>query len=344
MGLNGPPSVNPGVLGGINAYQVVGPVAGAARSHRQSITATYPYPLGNSSEYYCLNGSEGTFEPYNVQQASQLGSMPGHEASSDPASMYPSQEQFRQWVPGVPQQGRVSANTFEDGSNSKLSYGLPLVGSTPATAETHSVFPGMSTLASSLPPSQMGGRILPSLRSNANPSVTAEASLGSSHQYNLDGSVPVKSDLSWIERSDSISTSTGSGSSLSGSSLLQTTTSDDQKFAPPYGRFRAQNTSQSGEQSTAPEFAMTTAASAANTLDEQMLPSGSFGNNSYTYSLPSDSKQPSASDGTLLSGQTYTPLPHRPYQVSQAHHQILGLQTRDQGGTKNSSPRPSLYA
>ena len=320
--MNGPPSVNPGSLGGISPYQPIEnglPTSAQGRLVRTQFGNPWPYPGGSSSDCYGYNAAgEGAFGQYGLHATNQISGVPNE--SADPTNIYGSQEHLRQWAPAVPQSGRSASNAFENSSNTKLPHALPLLGSTSTSGEAHHTFPGMGALASSLPASAMNDRLLPNPRSNATASSVSETPLSASQVFNPEGSVPLKSEPAWFERTDGLSAPPVGGSGASASNQLLTAPSEAQKLAFSYPRLRTQTTSQ--ELSSAPEFAMGTATTAASTLDEQMLPTSSFGTNSYTYSLPSDSKQPSVSQSTLLNGQSYSPLPSHQYQHSQTTFEL----------------------
>ena len=356
VSLSGTPTVNPGSLGGLNAYTAVNPTAsmpGPSRLSRYSIGGTpYPISIGSSPEYYGYGGGEGSFEPYNYHPAAQIQGMHGHEAVN-PVAAYasaPSHEPLRQWAPGMPQAGRAVSTAYEEKLHAGLMSNPPLGGQSAVTHGTQQLFPAMSALASSLPVS--GDRVLPTPTSSSHPSISSEASMGSSQGYNSENSVPIKNDLPWAERDESLSTPTTSGPVATASSKSLMVHTEDQKRLFPYAQYRNSNTSQSSEASSAPDYGIGAVTTAGGSMDEHVLSSSSFGSGSYTYSLPSSSKRPSGSEGTLLNGQPYTPLPVRPAPVQHTHHHHhhhpLALQNKGQNENKSTSrtslaPVPGTY-
>ena len=347
MGLSNAPTVNPGSLGGINTYAAANPIApvtGPTRLSRYSVTGTpYSFPLPSSpDQYYGYNGSDSHFESYNYHQPHQIHGILGHEAPI-PVGIYSGtsgQEQLREWIPGVPQSGRTVSNGYEEKLHGGSSSSLPFAGlASTTTHETQPLFPAMSALASNLPASASDDRVLPTPTQNSIPSISSEVS---GQGYNTDGPVSIKSDYSWAERSGSVSLPTTSGPATNASGRSSMAYPEDQKPLFPYNHFRNINDAQSSESSAAPEYAFAAATPTTSTVDEEITPASAFSSGSYTYSMPS-SKRPSLSEGMLLSGQRYTPLPHRPLPAHYPYHhhrQTLGLHSKEYNETKNTSRTP----
>lgn len=339
LGLNATPSVNPGPLGGLKSFQVansMSAVSTPAQMPRYSLGGSYSCAVGSPVEYYGYNGSEGSFEPYNFHSSSHANSIAPHDVMAS-TSMYTNPEPIRQWGTGLAQPGRAASSMYEDSPSAKSAHGLPHLPLTATVGEVTSRFSEMSALANSLPPSMLGDRVLPNPKSNLLSSPTPEAPVNSSQAYVPEGSTPIKSDLSWAERNESLPNSITASPNTSTFKSHLATHPEDLEGSFSYSHFRSPSTSQATE-SSSPHYAITATTTAASTLDEQIMSSTSYGTNSYTYSLPSTSKRPSATEGTLLSGQAYTPLPSRPSPAQQAHHQkILGLHKRERGDARKTS-------
>ena len=318
-------------------------ISGPSRPARSQLGPPWPYPVAKPTDYCGYNNVEGSMIPYACHPSSQ--------EATDPATVYAGSGPVRQWQPGVVQLGHSASNIYDEGSNTRTAYDIQCLPSTPATGDSHSAFPGLGALASSLPPSlpatlppsMMSDRLLPNPRSTAVVQSTSELPASSIQTFSSENPIPIKSDMSWPERCDGLPAPVVVDAE--NPSLKQVSIPPDESKAPyGYTRARAQNTAQSVEHSTSSELAMNPAAPAAGTLDEQMMPTSSFGANSYTYSLPSGSKRPSASENALLNDQKYEALPSQAYHEGLQHyhhyyhhHRPISLPTREHADPKRST-------
>ena len=333
--LNVLPTVSPGSMNSLNAYSVSGTVASmpTAQMSRYSMSASNPL-LG--SEYYGYGGNEGSFEPYHLQSSPQ-------EVTSSP-TMYANTDQLRQWGPSVLQPGRGGITVYEENANAKTMHGLPsyIPVASPAV-EGQSMFPGMSAMANSLPNSAGGDRVLPTPRLNYMSSNSSDPSmLAASQNYNTENSIPMKNDATWVDRGESLSMPARTESTAIATTQRPSLTRLDSRdgsaayinnnqqlpaISAPQHQQRSETAASASEYSLA---AATNAVSASTDEQQHNLSSPSYATSSYAYSLPStSSRRPSGSgpsEATLLSGQTYTHLPHRPAPDPPLprHHQYLG--------------------
>ena len=281
---------------------------------------------------------------YNVQSMQYPGSF---QDNHGPSTTYAAQETGRMWTPIAPSSKSSYTGTNFD-TESSMRYG-PLSFShanpstvTAATTEGSSLFPGMSALAGSLPPSS-GDRTLPnpntkraSLISNNSHN---QAMLGETNPIALPPNLNYKPTAPWGSISGTSSSGQASSSSMAVSAAGATLpVSSKSSSSPrssqdtaPYGYIplsRSPPSSLSIARSSDYDSVIglpTSSASIENQLgltdsafhsgfsSEDILPSHNSSSSLYSYSIGSGTKtaspgDPMASEGLLSNGQNYTRL------------------------------------
>ena len=308
-----------------------------------------PYTTGpgsqNSASSYKGSLSDDLYDPfYNMQPAQYPGSL---QETQDLTASYSSQDTGRTWTPIAPS-GKSSFNGSNFVPDSSLRYGtlgLSHMNPSPVTAvsaDGNSLFPGMSALAGSLPPSN-GDRTLPnpttkrtSLISNGG---VNQGMLGESSSLGLGTNLNYKPNTSWGSISGSSSSGQASSSSTSVSTANITIPTNSKPSTSPKG-------SQDGTQygyiplSRSPPSSLTVArasdynsainlptssASMENPLglpeaafhngfsSDDLLPSHNSSSSLYSYSIGSGTKSgplgdSMTSEGQLSNGTQYTAL------------------------------------
>ena len=298
--------MSPGPLKGIHSDQITGPRQSTSGPNRLAGSQLGPpclYPVAKSPDYRDYNDIEVSPGSYACH--------PSSPEAADPATVYATPGFVRQWQPSEVQLGHSASNVYN----------------TPTSGDSSSAFPGAGALTSSfppslpatMPPSIVSERLLPDPRSTAIAQPALELPASSSQALSSENVIPMKSNIIWPERYDGLLTSTVTDAEASFKQALGPP--NELKTPCGYSRACTRNAAQAVEHSTTSELALNPITTTISSLNEQMMPTSSSGTNSYTYSLQSGSKRPSACDNTLLNGQKYEPLPNQPsYENPQRYH------------------------
>lgn len=276
-------------------------------------------------EFCTYPGGETAFESCNYNSPSQMNCLPQQETPHS-ASLFMSSDHVRPWSSSVPQLARLGSNAFEEASAARPPMGLNPYLSTPAAGDGNTAFHGLGSLASYLPLS-VHDRTLPNPKPGQISNV-GEAALPNSHVYVSDSVAPSKNSIQWVERGESATmpstTVPNPGNNMRTSSLRSSTNQSEQEDTPlGYEQLPLQGHSVSSEaaSSTATsESSLNRIAATSTSIEDNGSVSNAYGGLTglYTYSLSSSGRSSAQqlSEGTLLSGQTYTPIPHRPSHIT----------------------------
>ncbi len=303
---------------------------------RQASTSLYG---GNISDDLC-----DTF--YNMQSIQYPGSL--QEAQAQTTS-FTAPENGRTWTPISPG-GRSSYNGSSMDPESSLRYGqlgFPHTSSSTlsaVTTEGNSLFPGMSALAGSLPPSSVD-RTLPNPNTKRASLISTnslnQGTLGDTNPLGLPPNLNYRSTAPWGSLSGTSSSGQASSSSTSASTVSATMPAINKlcssprgsQDATPYGYIplsRSPASSLTAARASEYDSAISLPASSASMENHMGLTDSAFhsgfssddmlpSHSSYSYSIGSGTKggplgDSMASEGSLINGDQYTqlrqPQPH----------------------------------
>ena len=340
--------------GGLSQYSsgMIPAVSYAGSVHHSRIPSLNGPPItpystapGSQTSIYKGNFSDDLFDSfYNIQPVQYPGPL---QETQVPTTSYNTQDSGRTWTPIAPSsKSSFSGSSFDPDSSLRYApLGFSHMNPSPVTAvsaDGNSLFPGMSALAGSLPPSS-SDRTLPnpntkraSLISNGS---LSQGVLGESNSLGLATSLNYKPNASWSSISGSSSSGQVSSTSTSVSAISAAVPTNGKPSSSPRG-------SQDGTQygyiplSRSPSSSLTAArvadydsaislptssASMENSLgltesafhngfsSDDMLPSHNSSSGLYSYSIGSGTKNGSlgdsmASEGPLSNGTQYTRL------------------------------------